>query len=82
VAETVPDLVAYDDQGEPLTVKYHMLGSMLLNELKKQNEQLEEQKAAQELHARESEDLRTRFAALENRMASSASAAALPADRK
>ena len=34
VAEVFPDLVVYDEEGEPFTVKYHILSSMLLNELK------------------------------------------------
>jgi hypothetical protein len=39
VAEIFPDLVVYDEEGLPFTVKYHLLSSMLLNELKKlQNE--------------------------------------------
>lgn len=33
VAEVFPDLVVYDDEGQPFTVKYHMLSSMLLNEM-------------------------------------------------
>jgi len=36
VAEVFPDLVIYDEEGLPFTVKYHILSSMLLNELKKQ----------------------------------------------
>ena len=35
MAEIFPDLVVYDDEGQPLTVKYHLLSAMLLNELKK-----------------------------------------------
>ncbi len=35
VAEIFPDLVVYDEEGLPFTVKYHLLSSMLLNELKK-----------------------------------------------
>ena len=33
VAEVFPDLVVYDGEGQPFTVKYHMLSSMLLNEM-------------------------------------------------
>ncbi len=40
VAEVLPDLVVYDEEGRPETVRYHLLSSMLLNELQKQNEQL------------------------------------------
>lgn len=36
VAEIFPDLVSYDEQHEPFTVKYHVLPVLLLNELKKQ----------------------------------------------
>ncbi len=61
VAEVFPDLVVYDDEGEPSTVKYHLLASMLLNELKRLDG----------THAREIEELRdefeTRFAAIESR---------------
>ncbi len=35
VAEIFPDIVVYDEEGLPFTVKYHLLASMLLNELKK-----------------------------------------------
>jgi hypothetical protein len=38
VAEVFPDLVVYDEKGEPFTVKYHELAPMLLNEMKKQQQ--------------------------------------------
>jgi hypothetical protein len=41
VAEAFPDLVVYDDDGRPFTVKYHLLSSMLLNELQKLHARLE-----------------------------------------
>jgi len=34
VAELFSDLVVYDEAGRPLTVQYHILGTMLLNEVK------------------------------------------------
>src|SRR4029079_19568961 len=37
VAEVFPDLVVYDEEGLPFTVKYHLLSAMLLNEMKKSN---------------------------------------------
>lgn len=43
VAEVFPELVVYDDEGRPETVKYHLLSSLLLNELQKQANALEEQ---------------------------------------
>ena len=57
VAEILPDLVVYDEDGQPLTVKYHLLGAMLLNELKKTTAD----------HEREMEELRERLDALEAR---------------
>ena len=50
VDEVFPDLVIYDEEGRPETVKYHLLSSMLLNELQ---EHVREKDA-------EIEDLRTR----------------------
>ena len=44
VAEVFPELVVYDEEGQPFTVKYHLLSSMLLNEVKKQARELEEQR--------------------------------------
>ena len=38
VAETFPELVAYDKNGQPETVKYRLLSVLLLNELKKQDQ--------------------------------------------
>ena len=57
VAEVFPELVVYDEQGQPFTVKYHLLASMLLNELKRQGAE----------HASEIEELRDRLAAVEAR---------------
>ena len=37
VAEVFPELVIYDRDGQPETVKYHLLSSLLLNELQRQN---------------------------------------------
>ena len=36
VADVYPDLVAYDPDGKPYTVKYQYLTTMLLNEVQKQ----------------------------------------------
>ena len=43
VAEVYPDLVAYDPDGKPYTVKYQYLTTMLLNEMQKQYHRAEEQ---------------------------------------
>jgi hypothetical protein len=40
VAEVFPELVAFDKEGRPETVKYHLLGSLLVNELQRQQRQI------------------------------------------
>jgi len=45
VAEVFPDLVVFNSEGQPETVKYRLLSSLLLNELQKQHEQLNGQVA-------------------------------------
>ena len=45
VAEVYPELVEYSETGEPFTVRYHLLGSMLLNEVQKQDHQIHQQQA-------------------------------------
>ncbi len=82
VAEVFPDLVVYDEEGQPFTVKYHVLSSMLLNELQKLHQRLAAQR---DEHASELEELRsdlTRLCGLEARLAAveaQTSADALPA---
>ena len=43
MAKVYPEMVAYDNDGQILTVKYQMLAPMLLNEVQKQNAQLQKQ---------------------------------------
>jgi hypothetical protein len=57
VAEVFPGLVVYDDEGKPFTVKYHLLSSMLLNELKKTADALQR-------HLDDHEDLQDELARL------------------
>ena len=64
VAEVFPDLVVYDEHGQPFTVKYHEMAPMLLNEMKKQQHTIEAQPAEQQMAA-----LTTRLARLEARSA-------------
>ena len=45
VAEVFPELVVFDSDGQPETVKYRLLSTLLLNELQKQNQQLHGQVA-------------------------------------
>ncbi len=90
VAEIFPDLVVYDEDGLPFTVRYHLLSSMLLNELKKQaremkelHEQLDAQTGAHqrelERHASDLEALRCRLSEIESRTSSAAPPAGIPA---
>jgi hypothetical protein len=44
VAEVAPQLVAYDEDGAPQTVRYHFVNAMLLNEVQKQRRENEEQR--------------------------------------
>lgn len=39
VADSFPELVVYDEQGQPQTVKYHLLSTLLLNELQRLDQQ-------------------------------------------
>jgi hypothetical protein len=51
VAKIAPDLVVFDQDGKPQTVRYHFVNAMLLNEVQKQKrllEQQQEQLAAQQ----------------------------------
>jgi hypothetical protein len=51
VAKTFPELVVYDEEGRPQTVKYHLLSTLLLNELQEleaRNRELEERMRDQE----------------------------------
>jgi hypothetical protein len=41
VAEVMPELVVYDPQGRPEAVSYHLLSSLLLNELQKQHREMQ-----------------------------------------
>jgi hypothetical protein len=45
VAKVYPEMVAYDNDGQILTVKYQLLAPMLLNEVQKQNSQIQSQAA-------------------------------------
>jgi len=51
VAQVYPELVQYSDTGEPFSVRYQLLGPMLLNEVQKQARQIEEQRL--QIHAQE-----------------------------
>jgi len=85
VAEIFPDLVVYDEEGKPFTVKYHLLSSMLLNELKKLDMRFETESEAHarqvEQQERELEELRselTHLRGLEERLAALEARASTP----
>jgi hypothetical protein len=60
VAEVYPELVVYDEEGKPTTVKYHLLSTLLLNELQKQATEIQRMRARLErLEAAESPYRRT-----------------------
>jgi hypothetical protein len=69
VAKVYPEMVAYDKDGQILTVKYQMLAPMLVNELQKQVQ----------LQQEENRKLEDRLAALEALLAGRTSTAAPPA---
>ncbi len=45
VAEVLPELVAYDEEGAPYTVRYHLLVPLLLNELQREHGRVGRQEA-------------------------------------
>jgi len=53
VARVFPELVVYDAQGKPETVAYHLLASLLLNELQKERSVTDRQTATLERQALE-----------------------------
>jgi len=65
VAEVYPELVAYEEDGKPYTVKYQYLTTMLLNELQKQHAVVAAQR--QEIESLKSE-LQLQNAALQDRL--------------
>ena len=78
VAKVYPEMVAYDNDGQILTVKYQLLAPMLLNEVQKQNAQLQGQAEAIRLQQEQNRKLEDRLAALEALLSSQKSAAARP----
>lgn len=65
VAKIAPQLVAFDKDGAPQTVRYHFVNAMLLNEVQKQRQLLEEQRQASDKQQGTIKDLNARLAKLE-----------------
>ncbi len=68
VAEVYPELVARNKEGEVDAVMYQFLAPMLLNEVQKQHQVIEEQQSRLESQQSELDDLRSRLMALEARL--------------
>ncbi len=79
VAKVYPDMVGYDKDGQPTSVKYQLLTPMLLNEVQKQNAQIQTQAEAIQFQQEENRKLEDRLAALEALLSSQTSTAVRPA---
>ncbi|MFN0204802.1 MAG: tail fiber domain-containing protein [Planctomycetota bacterium] len=64
VAQIFPDLVVYDEKGVPFTVKYHILSSMLINEVKKMKAEHEQVVAKLEARVTRLENVEAELARL------------------
>ena len=78
VAKLYPDMVGYDKDGQPTSVKYQALTPMLLNEVQKQNAEIRQQADQNLQQAEQIRSLEDRLAALETLLSGEASAAARP----
>ena len=65
VAKVLPELVAYDKEGKPYSVRYQAVNAMLLNEFRKNTQKAEAQDTALQTHENELDRLETRIAKLE-----------------
>ena len=72
VAKVYPDLVAYNPDGTPYTVRYQFLSSMLLNEVQKQYRRAEEQTQVIEQQQQQINQLQERLARIETMLAGAA----------
>ena len=77
VAEVYPELVVRNDEGQVQTVQYHKLNSMLLNEVQKQNREIEKQAERMEAQQEQITGLTGRLARLEQVLTTQRSLAAL-----
>jgi hypothetical protein len=64
VADVYPDAVGYNAGGQPDSVEYHKINAMLINEVQRQNREIEELKADLETKDRSLEDLKASLAEL------------------
>lgn len=75
VAKVYPELVAYDNDGQPYSVRYQYLSTMLLNEAQKQYRRAEQQAEVIKTQEKKIDQLEQRLSRLETMMATQASAA-------
>lgn len=64
VATIYPDLVVYDENGEPQTVRYHFVNAMLLNEVQRQARRAEARQREIAAQRRDADALQRENAAL------------------
>jgi hypothetical protein len=67
VADVYPELVVYDRDGRPETVRYHLVNALLLNEVQKQHRTAESQEKTIERQKAQIEELEARLSKLETR---------------
>ena len=65
VARIYPELVEYSADGQPQAVRYHLLSSMLLNEVQKQQRMIQSLEQQSGTVKRENMELKTRLDQLE-----------------
>ena len=65
VAKVYPELVAFGADGKPQTVRYHLLSTMLLNEVQKQEMHIQSQAQRLQSQAQQITDLEARLRRLE-----------------
>jgi hypothetical protein len=65
VANVYPELVAYDDDGQPYTVRYHYITTMLLNEVQKQYHRAKAEAKVIQTQEQKIADLEQRLSRLE-----------------
>jgi hypothetical protein len=66
VAKVYPDLVSFGTDGKPQTVRYHLLSTMLLNEVQKQESHILSQTQQLKSQAQQIADLENRLRRLES----------------
>ncbi len=79
VADLYPDMVGYDKDGQPNSIKYQMLAPMLLNEMQKQNAHVQTLEETVQLQQEQNRKLEDRLAALEAQLSTLTAAPARPA---